>query len=74
MDSLQNYQFIKNFLEEQYNLHHKNFFIETDPIYVPHQYSKLQDIEIAGFFCGNFSLGTKKNYHQKLPKADANDG
>jgi uncharacterized protein (TIGR02757 family) len=68
MDSLQNYQFIKNFLEEQYNLHHKNFFIETDPIYVPHQYRKLQDIEIAGFFAAILAWGQRKTIIKNCQK------
>lgn len=60
MQSLQNHQFIKDFLEEQYSLHHKNFFIETDPISIPHRYSKLQDIEISGFFAAILAWGQRK--------------
>jgi len=34
-------------------------FIAEDPISVPHQYSKLQDIEIAGFFTAIMSWGQR---------------
>jgi uncharacterized protein (TIGR02757 family) len=34
-------------------------FIAADPISVPHQYSKLQDIEIAGFFTAIMSWGQR---------------
>lgn len=60
MKFLKNYQGIRDFLEEQYALHHKNFFIENDPICIPHQYQKLQDIEISGFFAAILAWGQRK--------------
>lgn len=62
---MQDFQAIKNFLEEQYALHHTNFFIEKDPICVPHQFSKLQDIEIAGFFAAILAWGQRKTIINK---------
>ena len=41
---------------EQYN---QPSFIESDPISIPHQFSKKQDIEIAGFFAAIFSWGNR---------------
>lgn len=41
----------------QYN--HRDFII-TDPIAVPHQFSKKQDIEIAGFFAATLAWGLRK--------------
>ncbi len=35
-------------------------FIIGDPISVPHRFSKLQDIEIAGFFAAIFAWGIRK--------------
>jgi len=34
-------------------------FVEEDPISVPHQYSRLQDIEIAGLFSALFAWGRR---------------
>lgn len=43
-------------LEEKYN---RATFIEQDPICVPHQYQKLQDIEIAGLFAALLAWGQR---------------
>lgn len=45
-----------NKLIQQYN--HPDF-IENDPISIPHQFSALQDIEIAGFFAATFAWGQR---------------
>ncbi len=34
-------------------------FIEKDPVSIPHQFSKKQDIEIAGFFAAIFAWGNR---------------
>jgi uncharacterized protein (TIGR02757 family) len=47
---------------EQYNC---LSFIETDPICIPHKFSKKQDIEIAGFFAATFSWGQRKTIINK---------
>jgi len=41
---------------EQYN---KPVFIETDPISIPHMFSKTEDIEISGFITSVFSWGRR---------------
>jgi len=41
------------------------FFIETDPISIPHLFSKKQDIEIAGFFAAIFAWGNRTTIIQK---------
>jgi uncharacterized protein (TIGR02757 family) len=41
------------------------FFIENDPISIPHLFSKKQDIEIAGFFAAIFSWGNRTTIIQK---------
>jgi len=41
---------------EQYN---KPVFIETDPISIPHMFSKNEDIEISGFITSVFSWGRR---------------
>jgi uncharacterized protein (TIGR02757 family) len=40
-------------------------FILNDPICVPHQFSKKQDIEIAGFFAATFAWGNRKTIINK---------
>lgn len=40
----------------QYN---QRWFIKDDPICVPHRFTKLQDIEIAGFFAAVFAWGIR---------------
>lgn len=36
-------------------------FIENDPICIPHQFSKKQDIEIAALFAATFAWGNRKS-------------
>ncbi|MEY2830163.1 MAG: hypothetical protein RIQ33_2021 [Bacteroidota bacterium] len=40
-------------------------FILNDPICVPHQFNKKQDIEIAGFFAATFAWGNRKTIINK---------
>ena len=51
-----------NLLVEEYNC---PSFIEDDPISIPHQFSQLQDIEIAGFFAAIFAWGQRKTIINK---------
>jgi len=43
---------------------HPNF-IEQDPISIPHRFTKLQDIEITGFFAATFAWGQRKTIINK---------
>ena len=52
----------KNFKKEftaKANFYNQPAFIQDDPISVPHQFTKKQDIEIAGFFTAVFSWGNR---------------
>lgn len=51
---------IKKFLDKKVQLYNKDFFIETDPIQIPHLFSKKEDIEIAGFLTSVISWGLRK--------------
>lgn len=65
MDFLQ----FKEFLEEKVALYHQPNFIESDPVQIPHLYSKKEDIEIAGFLAATIAWGNRKmiiNNAQKL--------
>lgn len=46
-------------LEANYRKYNRPDFIEHDPILIPHQFSKLQDIEIAGFFSASLAWGQR---------------
>ena len=56
-----NFQELKDFLDEKANLYNHIDFIENDPIQIPHRFSLLQDIEIAGFLTATISWGTRKS-------------
>ncbi len=50
---------IKDFLEEKVLLYNNPTFIESDPIYIPHQFTLKEDIEIAGFFSASIAWGSR---------------
>jgi uncharacterized protein (TIGR02757 family) len=50
---------LKDFLDEKVSLYNNIAFIETDPISIPHQYRKKQDIEIAGFLAAILAWGQR---------------
>ena len=50
---------IHDWLEERFARWNNPSFIEGDPISVPHRFSKLQDIEIAGFFAAIMAWGQR---------------
>ncbi|OJU76247.1 MAG: TIGR02757 family protein [Bacteroidetes bacterium 47-18] len=48
------------FLEEKYQYYNLNFDIQADPIRIPRQFTRLQDIEISGFFAATIAWGNRK--------------
>ena len=50
---------LKDFLDRKVEQYNRPSFIEDDPICVPHQFSKKQDIEIAAFFASIFAWGNR---------------
>lgn len=50
---------LKEFLDAQVEKFNHVSFIEKDPISIPHQFSKLQDIEIIGFWTAMLSWGQR---------------
>jgi uncharacterized protein (TIGR02757 family) len=60
---------IKDFLEEKLLLFNNKSFIETDPIQIPHAFTKKEDIEISAFLAAAIAWGQRKtiiNNAQKL--------
>ncbi len=56
---------IKQLLESKTAEFNQPSFIDTDPISIPHLFSRKQDIEISGFFAAIFSWGTRTTIKQK---------
>ena len=50
---------LKVFLDSKVDFYNQPSFISNDPICIPHQFSKKQDIEIAGFFAAIFAWGNR---------------
>ena len=46
----------------------ENAFVEFDPVQIPHRYSRLQDIEIAGFFAAIMAWGQRKTIIRSAQK------
>lgn len=50
---------LKELLDDRSDKYNQPTFIEADPIVIPHQYRKQQDIEIAGFFAATLAWGKR---------------
>jgi uncharacterized protein (TIGR02757 family) len=50
---------LKDFLNKKVDEYNQPFFIDADPICIPHSFTKKQDIEIAGFFAAIFAWGNR---------------
>lgn len=50
---------LKKFLDKKVDEYDQPFFIESDPVCIPHLFSQKQDIEIAGFFAAIFAWGNR---------------
>lgn len=50
---------LKDFLDRKVEEYEQPSFIITDPISIPHLFTKKQDIEIAGFFAAIFAWGNR---------------
>ena len=51
---------LHNFLEEKHDQYNRPEFIESDPISIPHQFSRKEDIEISGFLTATIAWGNRK--------------
>ncbi|WP_321515164.1 TIGR02757 family protein [Marinifilum fragile] len=54
-----NFADLKDFLEEKYDLYNRESFIESDPILIPKQFFRKEDIEIAGFLSASIAWGQR---------------
>ena len=51
---------IKKLLDQKVEKFDRPEFIQGDPVSIPHQFSRLQDIEISGFFAAILAWGLRK--------------
>lgn len=56
---------LKDFLNRKVDEYNQPSFIKSDPISIPHRFSRIQDIEIAGFFSAIFAWGNRTTIIQK---------
>ncbi|WP_104733849.1 TIGR02757 family protein [Hanstruepera ponticola] len=52
---------LKEFLDSKVIQYNNTKFIESDPIQIPHQFSKKEDIEISGFLTATIAWGNRKS-------------
>lgn len=52
---------LKEFLDTKVEQYNHPRFIESDPIQIPHQFTKKEDIEIAGFLTATIAWGNRKS-------------
>lgn len=55
----------KDFLDRKVEEYNQPTFIKDDPVSIPHLFTKVQDIEIAGFFAAIFSWGNRTSIIKK---------
>jgi len=56
---------LARFLNDKADEYNRPNFIAADPISIPHRFTTLQDIEIAGFFAAIFSWGNRTTIIRK---------
>lgn len=56
---------LKDFLDQKSIQYNQPDFIPLDPISIPHRFTKLQDIEIAGFIAATLAWGQRKTIINK---------
>lgn len=50
---------LKEFLDEKVDKYNRTGFIEHDPISIPHQFTRKEDIEISGFLAATIAWGNR---------------
>ena len=59
---------LKDFLDAKVYLYNKPDFIDSDPIQIPHLFSKKEDIEVAGFLSATIAWGNRKSINNNAHK------
>ena len=63
-----NFSELKEFLDLKAQLYQSQEFIESDPIQIPHRFSKKEDIEIAGFLAATIAWGNRTSIIKNATK------
>ncbi|MEI7503273.1 MAG: DUF2400 family protein, partial [Paludibacter sp.] len=58
---MKEYAQLKQLLDNKLNQYNRFDFIDSDPIQIPHKFSRKEDIEIAGFLTATISWGQRKS-------------
>jgi uncharacterized protein (TIGR02757 family) len=61
MKKIDDFNLLKEFLDEKVDKFNRVEFIENDPIQIPHKFSKKEDVEISGFLTATISWGNRKS-------------
>lgn len=61
MPKILNQQELKDFLDTKVIEYNNVRFIETDPIQIPHEFNKKEDIETSGFLTATIAWGNRKS-------------
>jgi len=67
-------ELIKEFLDEKYDKYNTHEFIANDPISIPHQFTRKEDIEIAGFLSASIAWGKRNIIVRNAQKIVENMG
>lgn len=59
------FNYLFDLLEANHSKYNNTAFVENDPVSIPHRFSKLQDIEISGFFAATLAWGQRKTIINK---------
>lgn len=59
---------LKEFLDQKVALYNNPNFIESDPVQIPHLFSRKEDIEIAGFLAATIAWGNRKMINRNALK------
>ena len=60
---------LKEFLDEKAELYENPTFLETDPLQIPHAFSRKEDIEISAFLTATIAWGNRKSIISKIGRA-----
>lgn len=59
---------IKDYLDEKADHYNQQSFIADDPVCIPHQFTKKEDIEIIGFLVATIAWGNRKSIIKNAKK------
>jgi uncharacterized protein (TIGR02757 family) len=63
--NLPSFEEMHSFLESKTLQYNRSIFIESDPVSIPHRFTRKEDIEISGFLTATLSWGQRKSILQK---------